>query len=341
MARDFFGREVKENPQGGRFGYFPTNRNTIDRERQPKDSPYGGGLGGSQSDAKVRAVPQGDQSERPRASDDMSETDRVLAEYGDPNEDAPITVVDTAPKPFKAMQAAIKAGDNELAYKYAKQWVRHVNNVNQNTKNVMNFTQLAMESEGMLPPGATSDMPNRSLLEKDLAQQEAAAARRDPKAAALLQKARREASSDGGPSAQSDWQDRQIATKEFASKRLRPQKDAMMDIYFFFDARDQKSLQMLPEIERLFQRLADGSLAQIAGFTVSPVESSSLEKFKAANSLSLPVVDGSQLVGELGVRSAPTVVFVSRDQGEVVLREQGFKSFAYLDETLKLLQGRS
>lgn len=338
MPRSFFGKEIKQKSPSERFNYFPETKDKAAKKRSERAARKAV----SGPNMTLAQEPQGfSKREQPAAEpqdESLSPAEQVLAEYGDPDVDAPIKAQDNAPKPFKAMMAAMQAGDDDLAFKYARQWVRHVNNVKKNSSDIMNLTQIAMESEGMLPPGATENLPNYSLLEKELAEQERLASAGDPRAAALLARARQ--GEPDNASAAADWDERQKAARDFVQRGIAPQPGAPIDIYFFVDPSDRRSLPMIEEVDRLYSRLAGGNDAQIAGFTVRPMEGPAIEEFRRANGVEIPIVDGTPLLSELGVTSAPTVLMVSRNRGEVVITERGFRSFAYLHETLERLQGR-
>ncbi len=98
--------------------------------------------------------------------------ERLLAKYGDPAKDAPVLAIESAPKPFQGMMEALQDGDDEMAFQFAKQYVRHLKNLQERTVRVQSQVGLAMKREGMMGEGAWKGAPmlveDQALYQKDL-----------------------------------------------------------------------------------------------------------------------------------------------------------------------------
>src|SRR5262249_12308432 len=74
---------------------------------------------------------------------------KIIAKYGNPDEKPTITPVENAPKPFKGMLEALNAGDDKLAYRFAKQYMRLTHQLSQLGGRVGSLTNAAKIAEGL------------------------------------------------------------------------------------------------------------------------------------------------------------------------------------------------
>ncbi len=114
------------------------------------------------------------EEESPKAPGEVSKSDealnklppkeRLLAKYGDPAKNTPVLAIENAPAPFKAMMESLQEGQDELAFQYAKQYVRYLGNVQDRTTRVQSLVGFAQKRENMIEDGETIHVP---LLEED------------------------------------------------------------------------------------------------------------------------------------------------------------------------------
>ena len=104
--------------------------------------------------------------------DEMTESQKIVAKYGDPNEDLTYYPEEKAPKPFKGIMAALQAGDEELAFKYAKQYINYTAKESDLVGKTIIFQKLALEGLGRAEQGRFSNDSDAAqykyLLEKEL-----------------------------------------------------------------------------------------------------------------------------------------------------------------------------
>ena len=97
--------------------------------------------------------------------------DRLLAKYGDPAKNTPVLAIENAPAPFKAMMESLQEGQDELAFQYAKQYVRYLGNVQERTTRVQSLVGFAQKKENMIEDGELSNGPalveDKAIFEKD------------------------------------------------------------------------------------------------------------------------------------------------------------------------------
>ena len=120
-----------------------------------------------QPDASDRSA-----KEEAEALEKLPVRERLLKKYDDPAKDAPVLAVENAPRPFKAMMEALQLGQDDLAFQYAKQYVRHLKNLKERSVRVQSLTGFALKSEGLIEEGAWKGAPalieDQQLYQKDL-----------------------------------------------------------------------------------------------------------------------------------------------------------------------------
>jgi hypothetical protein len=337
MAVDFFSANVMKENESDRYNILrPKERSPVGVE----DPTFP-----AEEDARAEAEKAETQADpKAVAADDsqLSPAEKILKQYGDPNADAPVTAVDTAPGPFKAMMAALQANDDDLAYRYAKQWVRHVQNVNDRTQKVVNFTQMAMESEGLADPGSSGKSPYRYLLNRDLKNGSLIANNEylgsvDQRALSLISRAQAGTLNSGVTEEDVRAQSKMIVDQ----RNLPTDPNGQVDVYFFLSIndKDRDSISMLGEIDRFFKENGDNKEANMAGFTLEPATDEQIRHFKQRYRIDFPIVDGHQMAKEFQIPTSPATVFVPRSTQEPFL-EPGLRNFFYLDEVLRKVQGR-
>ena len=103
---------------------------------------------------------------------ELTASEKIIAKYGDPNEDVTYYPEEKAPTPFKGIMAALQAGDEELAYKYAKQYINYTAKESDLVGKTIVFQKLALEGLGRAKQGEYSNdldaAQYKYLLEKEL-----------------------------------------------------------------------------------------------------------------------------------------------------------------------------
>jgi hypothetical protein len=86
--------------------------------------------------------------------------ERLIELSGKPEEDAPVLADEKAPKPFKAMMIAMQEGRDDLAIKYARQFVRYL----QDVQNRVAFATKLQEVAKVENCSNKSEQPKISLI---------------------------------------------------------------------------------------------------------------------------------------------------------------------------------
>lgn len=288
----------------------------------------------------------------------LSPGENVVKRFGDPKLDAPIETVDNAPKPFKAMMAALEAGDKDLAYQYARQYVRHVHNLQARVQQVVGMTGIAMEKEGYVAENSWVKDPKydaeRLIAERNSQSDEATGpigqiplrARSD--AQALLDQAKAEEKAAAENEEDVPVKSRAAKLEEDARARARASfkgkvpvdPKGKVDIYLFINPADRSSVNMAREIQKFKRELAQPENVNIVAFSIEQTRPEVLQAFKAQSNIDYPVVSGAKLAAQLKVTKSPTTVFVAQTIARAV-PQAGVKPAYAIDELVKVMQGRN
>lgn len=283
--------------------------------------------------------------------------DDIVAEFGDPDKALPMLAVENAPKPFKAMLRALEAGHDDLAFQYARQYVRYIGHVQSQNARLMSMTGKALEREGMAesegwrggpnfvedqemlerdlersgigPQSAGLDARTRELFEEAKAAEKRADARNAPGGENSIVPAMAD---DAAVQAEINNEGSPVARR--AGSPQPPQSARpMIDIFFFFAPNDQGALEMAPEIESLHRA---GLGANVVGFTLGRYNAGEAQRFKSMTRTTFLIRDGSKLAASMKLTDSPTVVVTDRRSGHMESRG-GFVPFAALEQIVKSL----
>lgn len=328
-VRDVFGTQLEQTKQ-------PTLRYFNQKRDRPAD--LSGAVGPEAS--KVPAVP--------------TSREAILQQFGDPSVPVPVRAIENAPLPFKGLIAAVEAGDDELAFQYAKQYSRYMEGVRRTSARAVSLTGLAMEGQGYVEEGGWTGAPqlyeDRALLEKDLSREKGnrnrgenpgAVTAVDAKVRALVERAKQETLSEGNLLAEADQRKVEaIDRKTIREARLGKvpvDPSGRVDVYWFFTPESAESQKMAAEIQKLHAQ-GDKQLT-VLGVTMKPVADQELQKFASAHGITFPLRNASNLTRSLGVKRAPTTAFIGQQSGKAYF-EQGVLSFVAVDEIARMARGK-
>jgi hypothetical protein len=100
--------------------------------------------------------------------DERSPRDQVIARFGDPSKPPVVIPDEKAPSPFKGLHAALEVGDEELAFRYARQHVRYNAKFKDRVNSVVGLTAKALEAEGIADGEGWTSSGEYSKYEKYL-----------------------------------------------------------------------------------------------------------------------------------------------------------------------------
>lgn len=111
----------------------------------------------------------------------ISTRDDVVAKFGDPAQDTPVLPKnEDAPMPMRGMLAAMQIGDDEMAFQYARQYVRYMKDLQISNTKTLSLVNLAARREGLIEPESKewSRAPvlveHQDIYQRDVAAEKAA-----------------------------------------------------------------------------------------------------------------------------------------------------------------------
>jgi len=312
---------------------------------------------------KKGEAPPASESEARKAKDggtpfdpDNTSEDDIVAEFGEPDEKLPMMAVENAPKPFKAMLRALEAGHDDLAFQYARQYVRYIGHVQSQNARLMSMTGKALEREGMAEAAQWQGGPNfvedQEILERDLEKSGIGAKSggldertreifEEAKAAEKKADARNAPGGENSivPSMDDDAVAQALINRESGEPaRMVAAPEAAVtgpptDVFFFFSPNDRTALEMAPDIESLHR---SGLPVNVVGFTVGAYNLGEAQRFKSITRTTFLIRDGSKLAQSMKLTGTPTVVVTDPRTGKMVSRG-GIVRYTDLEQIVKSL----
>lgn len=339
-----------ENLSGPEFGVFNANlkreslKEKLKREEEEERKKEEALL-----NARMGAAPQ-------EESGELASTQDVLKKFGNPNEEPEVLATKDAPKPFQGMMAALHLGDEKLAKDYARQYAKYMRTTKERALRTANLAGLAMATDGSIDETSqfwnTATEEEKNLFKDDIeALKQADALSKgelSDKAKELIKLAIEE--EDVEPKnypVQVAEKKGYLGTKEeqiaFAREQhrkaaLRDQKGEI-DVFLFVNTKQDESLFAAGYMERVFQSIKSDKRVRFAALSLGLDSESDRELFRIRGSIEYPIIAGNDIAKDLKVTRAPTIAFVSKNSGKVVL-EVGRRGEHYLLERIRLMQGR-
>jgi len=332
------GDEARANIQ-----YFPVKKPVEPDEELTEEAPAG------VAPAKLAQPEQVAKKEQKTALTKEEKRAELVKNYGAPDEEAPVQAQENAPKPFRAMMAALETGDDEIAYKYARQYVRYMGRLQQRSTRVVGLMGTAMEREGMVEKGAwqaAKEFSNdRQFLDAEASENATQAPEQREltgEASALLAKAR--LMEEGGEAPKAPVQPALDPVQERAQIRQQLAREVPVDVgvkvqvYFFFKPLDGESQRMGKELQGMFAA-ARGQFDLVA-LGLTPLSDQEEKIFRSRTGATYAInPDGSNIARMMEVRGVPSTVLVSPRLNKAYAIG-GVRKALFVDEVIKMMEGR-
>lgn len=302
--------------------------------------------------------PETPEEEKP-AEKEKSLREKLAEQYGDPDAEPVISAQAEAPKPFKGLMEALQAGDDQLAYKYARQYARYQNNLQERLLKVTDMIQYGMKSEKYIPgPDEEEDdvYGVRPLYEKDLKEElkkseeqaQTLVKTLDPSVQALLSQAAQDEQSEversrlAGKKGEikppvDERSERALARQKHGGQVTDPKNK--VKVYYFFRLADSNAEQMTQHLQALHNSYIDSPDVLVFGLSLDTTTNAQLQIFGRKRKLTFPLKIGGELAKKVGVKQTPAVMIEAPSTGKAIV-EEGERSFFYLDEMVKLVRGK-
>lgn len=294
-------------------------------------------------------------------SKELKTPEDIVKKFGSPDEREPVMAELNAPRPFQALRAALELGDDDLAFQYARKFMQFLKDSQDSGVRIRNMLGLAQQAIGVSDGQdwtASHELDSeRPLLERELKRLDDLKKQYgdidtldvDEGARALIKQAREgkvDPLEGGLHKPEMPFDD--FASLDEAGARKRARSDLAgnlpkdpkgeYDIGLFFKPTDLKAIGLGPEYEKFYKSAREDRRLNIMGFTLPGSSASDLTNFRNQTSVTFPVQDGAIEARALHIEQSPTIVFMSRNTGQV-LKIKGSRPAAYLDEALKMIHG--
>ncbi|HQH25843.1 MAG TPA: hypothetical protein PLP17_00490 [Oligoflexia bacterium] len=223
-----------------------------------------------------------------------------------PQETPEVRVEPDAPGPIKGMIRALRDGDRELAADYADSFVRMQQNYFFELRDIVNQIGQALIRQNVIDEDGWAAAAQSMEYE--------------------LAKTRLELGEVIKP------------THEVAMKRIAPDPQNQIHVFYFFSLNCSWCRYMAPDVERLWRSVSEDPKIKMTALSVGPVPDDWLKEYRAYTGLTLPVANGAELAQTFGVVFLPAVVIVSPNNNHAYLKT-GQQSFERLYEFAKTVQG--
>lgn len=287
----------------------------------------------------------------------LSLEQQLQKKYGNPTEEFPVTGIDSAPVPFRAMIEALDKGDKELAFKYAVQYVRYRRQLEQVTNQAVSLVGQGYVREGVLPENSWASSPehqeNFYLRNLDIGEDKLKTEPAPPTVSKLSLKAQEIIKRS--KEAKFNLVDQEVekidtetlkvdekTEKEQAKKELKGKvpvdPKGQIDIYFFFDPQDKVAMGLAKDIEKIYEMSQKDKKLEFVGLTIDKINISEIEYFNAMTQTKIPFISGSNLAEQMDIKKSPTTVFVTHNTMQYYKLEE-VKSIYYIEELIAYMQG--
>jgi hypothetical protein len=287
-----------------------------------------------------------------------TDKESILKTYGDPSKPYPVAATNDAPAPFKGLMAALNAGDDELAFKYALQYAKYQDEVRQQSNRAVAFLGQAKRKEGYLPEGSWPDSEEYKqysyLQDLDLENSKSEVKNKSnnkldnkdiiEKANNLIEQIKNSSNDlfeDKKKVAKKNlqvWEESERSSAYSMYKgRLPVSRTGQINLYYFFNEGDNKAKLQIEELNKLAKlHNPEGSL-KIAGFIANSASVSLSKSIANKYKSSFPILPGNEISKQFALKKVPVVIFVTAE-GQSHIESELLNNYR-IGEIVKIMQG--
>lgn len=294
-----------------------------------------------------------------KPEEELSPKEKLLKEFGDPSERQPVRAKDDAPAPFKALIAALDAGERDLAFRYAVQYSRYVEDLQSTIDDSVALGGIADVREGTLPPNSwpmdEKYAGDHHFLTDPLEAEEEEPGDDSPEALAATRKLQvekllsdvekdryalfqEEANSLSAENlGLNEEKERQRARSEL-SRSVPRNPNGQVQILLFLKPYDTKALAIGSELERLYQESLKEEGVSFMAFSIDSASNTAKGYFKKRTKTTFPINASNVMAKNFGIKESPTLIFISPKTG-AAYTHVGIENGYYLSEIKNLMRG--
>ena len=245
------------------------------------------------------------------------------------------------------MIEALRTGDRQLAYQYAGQYVKYLEDLQRINSELVAIQGKAMEETGALPKGESwASLPqfdeyndltlevNKQVKDKNSQDQ----------ITSELKKLINQAKSENDLFYNEEKEKELDEKKEKALARMELSdglpytKSGNIDVYFFFKFNEQPSIDLGKEIEKLTKKFTGDSKINILGFAINGHNEEAAKVYRKKTGAEFKIVGGIRLAELLNIKTTPQIVFMNTENSQHIKINKKV-SDVYLEEAIKIMRG--
>jgi hypothetical protein len=233
-----------------------------------------------------------------------------------------------APPEFMGIAAAMNAGDKDLAFKYARAFVRRLRKQRDFVATVTQVQDLASRAEGFLPPRESESKPLSPVEEEYIDAYRAGMAERiaaekmSPEVLAMLDEANQVEKS----------------TLDFDPHSVPVDSNGAVSVLFFVSVNDDRTAEFARRAQKIMIQLVADKKIEFSVVTKESLPFAERMELGKRLGLSVPIINGTKLAQKFRVTDYPAVAFFGRTEGKI-FRLFGVDSLASVERVIRLMKG--
>lgn len=285
--------------------------------------------------------------------------EEMIDKYGSPFEPASVSAIKDAPTPFKAMIESLHKGEEELAFKYAVQYVRYQRDMKEVNKKALSMIGQGFVREGVLSENSWASSPehqeyfylrNIDLGEPDNENEAIKSVNKytnklNKKAQEIIARSKQakyqlieDVEKIDSETLEIDEEEERKRARAELKGKIPVDPMGQVDIYFFFEPKDKIARGIAKDVQKIYEISEGDDKLEFVAMTVNRYVSGEAKRYSLLTKTDFPILSGTKLAKQLDVIKSPSYIFISRNTFNYYKLED-FKSYYYIDELIKIMKG--
>jgi hypothetical protein len=318
VGLDWSERPVENSSATIRFADGPVQKKAKGAEKRKAKS----------SELSATQQPSTAQPQTQNPDESLTDAQAIIRRFGDPTKDREMLPEGDAPPEFMGIAAAMNAGDKDLAFKYARSFVRRLRKQRDFVATVTEVQDLASRAEGFLPPRESESKPLTAVEEEYIdayregMAERIAAEKMSPEVIGLLEEA---SQSESVP-------------LEFDPRSVPRDSKGAVSVLFFISASDDRTAEFAKRAHQIMVELVDDKRLEFSVATKESLPFVERNELGKQLGLAVPVINGAKLAQRFRINDYPAIVFYGRTEGRI-FRLFGVESVRSAERVVGLMQG--
>lgn len=236
------------------------------------------------------------------ANEKKADADPILP----PDQTPAVRVNPEAPSPVKAMIGAMREGDDDMAQRYASQFLRYQQDYFFELNSIIRLLTEAMVKEGVVDEENVYGLNQRVNYEMALTRKEMGDMFRPTNSAAL--------------------------------RRIKADPKKQVEVFYFFSLNCSWCRYMAPDIERLWRAVKDDPRVKMTALTLGETPQDWLKEYRDYTDMTMPILNGEDVAKALDIAYVPALVILSPNSKKAYSKT-GQQDFPAMYQFLRTVQG--